>query len=175
MQPTPRSRWVHPRCRTLAFWRAAAVVCGLMTVITAQAVARYQVGVSVEAKQSLHSSVFLVDHLRTAIAPGDYLVFRIDRDLETWKAGARFVKRVVGTPGDRVDVRSTQTRVNGQPVAGELDLLNLLNADGAEFERTFTLGRGEYFVVGEQASSFDSRYWGAVHADQIVGRALPLW
>ena len=170
-----RNSWIHPHCMSLRFWRSAILSALAVAGFAWLVVTRFQVGVSEETLQSLRASVFLVDRVRSEFASGDYMVFRIDRDLESWKKGTRFVKRVVGVPGDRVVVSADATRVNGVAVAGRLDLLGPLRSDAAAFTRAFALRRGEYFVVGENASSFDSRYWGTVQTDQIIGEGYPLW
>jgi signal peptidase I len=126
---------------------------------------------------------------------GDIVVFFSPHD------GTRLVKRVVGLPGDTLELRNNGLVINGQPVeyrplAGEL-LRGLAPADrqGQVFATEQLPGRnhavagkpavparrsfgpqpvpdGRYFMMGDNRDdSFDSRYFGAVARDRIVGRA----
>jgi signal peptidase I len=79
------------------------------------------------------------------------------------------VKRVVGLPGDTVEGRDGRVFVNGEPL--EEDYL----PDGTE---TSTFGpqevpAGSYFVMGDnRQASRDSRFFGAIPEDDIVGRVF---
>jgi conjugative transfer signal peptidase TraF len=92
---------------------------------------------------------------------------------------AEVVKRIVAIPGDRVELgRRDGVRVNGEPIAGSA----LLDRDSqgeplapAE-EGELVLAEGRYFVMGTNVRrSWDSRYFGPIAREQIVGGARPLW
>lgn len=72
-----------------------------------------------------------------------------------------FVKRVIGLPGDVVEIRSNQVYVNGEPL-DEPYLPPSRNDDGFSMA-PFALGADEYFVMGDNRdNSHDSRnYYGA--------------
>ncbi len=126
---------------------------------------------------------------------GDVVVFFSPRD------GKRLVKRVVGLPGDTIELRNDALILNGkpveyQPVAGER-LRDLAVTDRATSDfaveqlagqphivaaipsvpalRNFGPYRvpaGQYFMMGDNRdNSFESRYFGPVPRRQIVGRA----
>ena len=78
-----------------------------------------------------------------------------------------FVKRVIGIPGDTVEIRGGQTFVNGarvnEPYA-ELDQYDQMDAR--------KVPSNSFFVMGDNRShSNDSRDWGTVPMENIVGRA----
>jgi len=82
-----------------------------------------------------------------------------------------FVKRVVGMPGDRIAVRDGHVIRNGrradEPFAVACD-------GGPECDLApIEIPAGHYFLMGDnRGNSVDSRYWGALPRDQIIGRAV---
>jgi signal peptidase I len=77
------------------------------------------------------------------------------------------VKRVIGLPGDTVSVDGGAVRVNGAP------LVEPYLAEAPVYTGRWTLGPGEYFVLGDNRNdSSDSHIWGAVRREQITGKAL---
>lgn len=129
-------------------------------------------------------------------ARGDIVVFFSPYD------GKRLVKRVIGLPGDTVELRNDRLVLNGEmvdykPISEELlrDLTPQDRADhlfaaeklpgkthivaafpGVPAKRDFGPYRvpdGHYFMMGDNRDdSFDSRYYGAVERNRIVGRAI---
>jgi signal peptidase I len=126
---------------------------------------------------------------------GDIVVFYSPRD------GTRLVKRVVGLPGDTVESKNDQLVINGQPVdyaplpakipaqLPETERERSLFATEELFahphavmaipdipaKRTFGpvhMPAGQYFMIGDNRdNSFDSRYFGTVARNRIVGKA----
>lgn len=79
-----------------------------------------------------------------------------------------FVKRVVGLPGETVAVRDGTVYVDG--VRLEEPYLERRDRSNA---RPLVLGDGEYYVIGDnRPNSNDSRAWGAVPEENIVGRVM---
>jgi signal peptidase I len=82
-----------------------------------------------------------------------------------------FIKRVVGVPGDTVDVKGGHVYVNNRLVE-EPYITQTTNC----FEQQYchlTLGPGQYYVLGDnRGNSSDSRFWGPASADKIIGKAL---
>lgn len=85
-----------------------------------------------------------------------------------------YIKRVIGVPGDRVVVRDGRVTVNGDV----LDESYLKGAPTTCFGRfcDVTLGSNEYYVMGDnRPNSSDSRAWGPIKDDAIVGKAWLLY
>ncbi len=124
---------------------------------------------------------------------GDIVVFYSPKD------GMRLVKRVVGLPGDRISMRDDVLYINGKPLEYDdiVDPTDVSTA-GRYFReedlgkrrhpimitpsypamRSFapvTIPKGKYFMMGDNRdNSADSRYFGFVDRDRIVGKATAI-
>ena len=79
-----------------------------------------------------------------------------------------FIKRIIGLPGDRVAIDKGRVRVNGAP----LDEPYVRFPDRRTFAQ-ITVPQGALYVLGDnRADSDDSRFWGFVRQDQVLGKAL---
>jgi signal peptidase I len=94
----------------------------------------------------------------------DLVAFRSPQD------GQLTVKRVVGVAGDVVELRDAVLYVNGARAdEPQVDLV----ADDATWFGPVTVPAGTVFLMGDnRADSIDSRAYGAVPVDEVVGRAL---
>lgn len=129
---------------------------------------------------------------------GDVVVFRFPRD-----ESINYIKRVVGLPGDRIVYEGKKLYVNGQLMPqqeagaytvqqdGEVmyeasrhtekldavthDILLSPRADQGPLP-SYTVPAGHYFVMGDNRDhSNDSRYWGSVPEENLVGKAFLIW
>ncbi len=86
----------------------------------------------------------------------------------------RFLKPVVAASGDHVDATSDVLIVNGLPLAP----IQTLDSQGRELPRwkeARILSEVEFFVVSDRVpQSFDSRYFGPIHRDEILAVRRPL-
>ena len=95
---------------------------------------------------------------------GEVVVFRFPRD-----ESRDFVKRVIGVPGDEVEIRDGRVFVNDRALQESY----VLGSSNCSFPQTcqIHLKDGEYFVLGDnRPASNDSRDWGPVRLDNIIGR-----
>ncbi|MDO9355752.1 MAG: signal peptidase I [Solirubrobacteraceae bacterium] len=81
-----------------------------------------------------------------------------------------FVKRVVGVPGDEIQIQQGHVIRNGKAV----DEPYALPCDGPSCNmKTFTVPAGHYFMMGDnRGNSDDSRFWGPLPRDYVIGRAF---
>lgn len=90
-----------------------------------------------------------------------------------------FTKQVLAGPGATVRVGSFAVVVDGVELPYTEEGLQLLASTGdvpaVGQVREYQLSEGEMFVTGTNPRSYDSRYYGPVSTDQIVGVARPLW
>ena len=85
-----------------------------------------------------------------------------------------FVKRVIGLPGERVEIRDGKVLIDGEPLSEPY--LTQSNVTGSMTciptlrQSDCVLQEGQYFVLGDNRNrSNDSRDWGPVTVDEIVG------
>jgi signal peptidase I len=121
------------------------------------------------------------------IARGDVLVFKYPEEPER-----DFIKRVIGLPGDQIEVRHKRVFINGQRLdepyvfymdqppplpedVGGVDL-HVSNRDPREFYGPVTVPPNHYFAMGDNRdNSQDSRYWGFLPRGYVKGRALVIY
>jgi signal peptidase I len=107
---------------------------------------------------------------------GDIVVFEFpeDRDKSFWQR-RDFIKRVIGLPGDTVEVRDKQVFVNGQPlvIAEAVYKDGTLLPGGRDNMPKVKVPAGHYFMMGDNRDrSYDSRFWGFVSNAGIKGLAF---
>lgn len=110
------------------------------------------------------------------VSRGDVVVFRLPED-----RGKIFVKRVIGLPGERVEIKARKVYINGRvmadpwakPAGEEPPAGKALPPQGFGPVR---VPAGQYFFLGDnRAASYDSRYWQGgpfVPRGDIIGKAL---
>jgi len=107
---------------------------------------------------------------------GDVVVFTYPED-----RSKDFIKRVIGIGGDTVQIRNKVVYVNGEPIKDS----HAFFQDKAIVPGTFsprdnfgpvTVPKDSYFVMGDNRDrSYDSRFWGFVKKNYLIGRALVLY
>ena len=128
---------------------------------------------------------------------GDVAVFRYPKN-----PSIDYIKRVIGLPGDRISYFNKQVYVNGTAVnqlesevyqgvgsgimmSGARKLIEelenidhqiLIDDQKPILNGDFVVPEGEYFVMGDNRdNSNDSRFWGTVPQENLVGRAFMVW
>jgi signal peptidase I len=125
---------------------------------------------------------------------GDIIVFRYPLDIRE-----NYVKRVIGVPGDRIHMRDNVVYLNGRPLHEPYKVLIpghrssyienfpqtpdiLIPERGLEMLREhvengeLVVPPGFYFAMGDNRdNSADSRYWGLVPRENIIGKPTMIW
>jgi len=84
-----------------------------------------------------------------------------------------YIKRVIGVPGDRIEIRAGIVRVNSEPL---VESYRNAAPDPHENFGPVTVPAGRYFVLGDnRANSYDSRYWGFVPRENLIGTPLVIY
>ena len=113
---------------------------------------------------------------------GDVIVFKYPEE-----PSRDFIKRVIGLPGETLELRDKKVSINGQPL--DESYVHFLEPPGtsSEFREVtsydvrerygpVTVPPNQYFVMGDNRdNSQDSRYWGFLRRDYIKGKALVIY
>ena len=151
---------------------------------------KYTYGIRVPV---LHTKIVEMNKPET----GDIVVFRFPK-----QPSVDYIKRVVGVPGDKVSYYGKKVYVNdklAKPVSlgryqgvgqganmtgaehfveslGNIEHSILIKHGLPSVEGTFVVPEGQYFVMGDNRdNSNDSRYWGTVPEENLVGKAFFIW
>jgi signal peptidase I len=105
---------------------------------------------------------------------GDIIVFPFPRD-----PSRDFIKRVVGLPGDRVEVRQHRAFINGEPLKEpyvKLDERAVTHPSRYSHWGPEVVPAGKLFVMGDNRdNSADGRDWGFLDSSQVKGRAFIIY
>lgn len=109
---------------------------------------------------------------------GDIAIFNTTPEIQRGGGSSLYIQRIAGEPGETVRLSQGRLLINGAAVTlhnqfGDLspgvgDSTKFLNTDTNEV----SLSPTSYLLLGDNSqSSFDSRYWGPLPSQQIIGRA----
>jgi signal peptidase I len=116
------------------------------------------------------------------IKRGDIIVFKYPEEPER-----DFIKRVIGLPGETVELKEKKVYINGQPIdepyvhfllppSSQSEFSEHTTSDVREKYGPVTVPERHFFVMGDNRdNSQDSRYWGFLPRDYVKGRALVIY
>ncbi len=134
---------------------------------------------------SMEDTLLVGDHLivdkfgSRPLDPGHVVVFKSPEQPET-----DLIKRVIGLPGETVELRGRTVYIDGQPLTEPYTRFMLSGSvldeaalgGGGDVRRSYgpvTVPAGHYFMMGDSRdNSRDSRYWGFMPRTHLRGRAL---
>ena len=100
---------------------------------------------------------------------GDIVVFVFPEDRTK-----DFIKRLIGLPGDQVEIKEGRIYINNQQIM-DPRIKNIYYYNRGNYGQegmVITVPEGHYFMLGDNsASSHDGRYWGFIEESDIVGKA----
>jgi signal peptidase I len=95
-----------------------------------------------------------------------------DRPVPQQDNGTNFIKRIVAGPGDTLSVENGHAVVNGE-IAQESFIRPCSAGNACNLPGTVTIPPDHYFMMGDnRGASDDSRFWGPVPRDWIIGKAF---
>ncbi len=99
---------------------------------------------------------------------GDVVVFNPTEALKAQDFHDAFIKRIMGLPGETVQVKGGKVYVDGQEITEKY-----ISEDPNYDYGPVVVPEGEYLVLGDNRNnSYDSHYWGFVPKDKIIGKAF---
>ena len=127
---------------------------------------------NISMQPTLHEGQFLLvnklayrEQLGGDFHRGDIIVFHYPRNPQE-----DYIKRVIGIPGDFVEVNNGQVKVNGQ-VLNEPYI-----AAPPNYSSSWQVPDGQIFVLGDNRNqSSDSHSWGFVPVENVIGKALIIY
>lgn len=159
------------------------VLPGMIGYIRAHEVESFDIaGTSMEPGLLRHDVVFADKRYNCpgckAVHRGDIAIFTYPNDRTVI-----YVKRIIGLPGDRVDIHGTDVRVNGVSLTAGDGIERAAGrewqvrwAPGAGADLSVTVPAGAVFVLGDnRGNSVDSRQFGPVPLDDVVGQVRQIW
>jgi len=99
------------------------------------------------------------------------------RQMSFGESGKDFIKRIIGLPGDVIEIREKQVYRNGEALQEPyVQHVDPRFAPGRDEMPAFTVPEDHYFVMGDNRDeSYDSRFWGLVPRELILGEAMILY
>lgn len=165
VEPTPK---VAPENKTRGFWRdmLETILMAVVLFLLLNAVTSRVRVYNVSMQPTLHEgNLLVVNKLAYKLGEpkrGDIIVFHYQGTVTE-----DYIKRVIGLPGDTIDIGGGVVRVNGQAIT-EPYLAELPGYTG-----TWKVPEGELFVLGDNRNrSSDSHDWGFVKQEWVVGKAI---
>lgn len=160
------------------FWIKALASLTLILLLGSYFEHRFMIGIDTQKVSCLPGNHrwFLIDRYDQMIDRGDIMAFKADQRVLPWyPIGQIMVKYVAGVAGDWIEVTDQAVLVNGVIVAeGGLILAQKLNKPATAFIRQEQIPQHALWATGTMPRSFDSRYWGFVFDEQVIGKVYAI-
>ena len=111
----------------------------------------------------------------------------VDRVTHRWRQPHRYeivhfkdqddvwvLKRVMGLPGETIEIKDGRVLIDQNPLTDNASVsrIHYTNTGHLGSDRKIRIGDDHYFLLGDDSEdSYDSRFWGAIHRDRILGIA----
>lgn len=168
-EPVKEIRTEHPLTEVVRF----SIIAILIVIPIRMFIAQPFIVSGASMDETFHTGEYLivdqVSYYFEKPGRGDVVIFKYPKDPSKY-----FIKRVIGLPGDSITIDgSTVTIKNAtNPNGFVIDEPYIKSMHGSN-SLTETLGDREYFVMGDNRDqSSDSRSWGVLQEERIIGRAF---
>lgn len=132
----------------------------------------YRIAIDLQYDPCLPARLLLVQMKVTGeIQRGDLVAYRTDRAGQYIDPDTLMGKRVAGVEGDRYAIRNQMLYLNGV-VTRELALCRTKHLSHYCDDRSGVVPSGHVFLLADHPNSYDSRYWGPIPTDHLVGRII---
>ncbi len=107
-----------------------------------------------------------------SIRRDDIIVFKFPQD-----ESRDFIKRVIGLPGDTLEIRGRQVLINGAPLKEPYAVYDMpASMDAEEHLGPIHIPTGQLFMMGDNRDhSMDSRVWGLLDLHKVIGKAFIIY
>jgi conjugal transfer pilin signal peptidase TrbI len=172
---------LHPRVKILL--QMIAIITAVLVGATSCS-EHYHLGINAykDAASSCISERFYIVKTKPpeTLRKGQIVTFSMPEKLtdiykpEDYPIHPTFLKFIRATAGDHIQVTQSEVLINGEIVGKRPLSESLIAHDFPHYTQSFdlTLEPGQVFVMGENDSSFDSRYWGPLRVDRIQGEVV---
>ncbi|MFN6481624.1 MULTISPECIES: signal peptidase I [unclassified Nostoc] len=113
---------------------------------------------------------------------GDIVVFSPTKELQKEQYQDAFIKRIIGLPGEKIQLKGGKVYINDKPLpeanylsSGQTTVIDVCQSGPQPpfLAKPQTIPADSYLVLGDNRnSSYDSRCWGVVPRQNIIGRAV---
>jgi len=128
----------------------------------------------INTDHSLPQRLFIVNLQDREPSKGDYVVFYF-KGSEYYKAGHKMIKKVVCLPGEELYVDEQKRYFCNGIYLGTAKATDSRGKPVDNFKWNGKIPDGNYFVMGVSKDSYDSRYWGFLDKEAVIGVAKPLF
>jgi signal peptidase I len=169
-------RWFGPTLGAFALFLAEIVQIGVLALAIILPVRYFLIQPFVVKGASMEpnfydSEYLIIDELTFRFRDperGEIVVFSPPRHENE---GLYYIKRVIGLPGETVEVRNGLITIYNDEFPNGFLLEESYIVEITEGRDRRTLGVSEYYLLGDNRdASFDSRYFGGVRIDEFIGR-----
>ncbi|BBM67918.1 hypothetical protein VA249_45640 (plasmid) [Vibrio alfacsensis] len=120
-------------------------------------------------------SVYLLKRDFEQIEVGKIYTFKASGMTPFFADGTLITKYAAAASGDQIVQNEQGVFINDQQIIDGYPLSEKIGVPSSSFFKSYQVNQDEVFFTAPSSKSFDSRYWGTVEVNNIVGEAIPLW
>lgn len=160
--------------------KSSIQMIGLLAVVgvyLSYAHSRYVIASNSSSSNCLKATYFIVDTWDKDVKAGDLAAFTMNVENRLYPVGRKWIKQVVATEGMTVNVTTDVTTIsNGRVIHNNMDhTMAYLKISADDIKHKTELDDGELFMMGDTRTTYDSRYWGPIKQEDVLGKAYALF